>query len=102
MSRMSLGVGVSALLATALPAQVPGGAVPAWWPGAAGDLAFETSAFLLATAYTKADRVADEMAPDGAYGPLSIGWEQGTKDRWLIEEQRYAIDVVIAGLNYYH
>ena len=38
------------------------------------------------------------MAADGAYGPLNTGWEQGAKDRWLIEEQRSAIDAVIAGV----
>ncbi len=41
------------------------------------------------------------MAPTGAYGPLNIGWERGTKDHWLIEEQRYAIDAVIAGISYH-
>ena len=70
--------------------------VPAWRPGPAGDLAFQTSAFLRRTAYAKPDRIADQMGPDGVWGPLNTGWEQGIKDHWLIEEQRYAIDVVIA------
>lgn len=84
--------------ATPAVAQAPMSAVPSWQPGARGDLRFETSAFLRRTAYAKPDRVADQMAPSGAYGPLNTGWEQGTKDHWLIEEQRYAIDAVIAGL----
>ncbi len=74
---------------------------PSWRPGIGGDLAFETSGFLRATAYAKPDKVADQAAPDGAYGPLNQGWEQGTKDHWLIEEQRYAIDAVIAGVAYH-
>ena len=45
--------------------------------------------------------MADQAAPDGAYGPLNQAWEQGTKDHWLIEEQRYAIDAVIAGVAYH-
>ncbi len=75
--------------------------LPQWRPGPQGDLAFETSAFLRRTAYAKPGKVADQMAPDGAYGPLNTGWEQGTKDHWLIEEQRYAIDAVVAGLSYH-
>ena len=63
--------------------------MPAWRPGVAGDLAFATSAFLRNTAYSKPDKVADEAAPDGAYGPLNMGWEQRRKDHWLIEEQRH-------------
>ena len=74
---------------------------PTWRPGMAGDLAFETSGFLRSTAYAKPDKAADQVAPDGAYGPLNQGWEQGTKDHWLIEEQRYAIDAVIAGIAYH-
>ena len=75
--------------------------VPPWRPGVFGDLAFETSAFLRQTAYSKPDKVADQVAPSGAYGPLNIGWERGTSKRWLIEEQRYAIDAVIAGISHH-
>lgn len=89
---------VAAVSSVSALAQAPGDAMPPWRSGASGDLRFETSAFLRRTAYAKPDHVADQMAPDGAYGPLNTGWKQGTKDRWLIEEQRYAIDAVIAGL----
>ena len=93
---------LTAAASTFAAAQSPsGGSIPQWRPGARGDLAFETSGFLRQTAYTKPDKAADQMAPDGAYGPLNTGWEQGTKDHWLIEEQRYAIDAVIAGLSYH-
>ncbi len=75
--------------------------IPRWVPGVRGDLAFETSAFLRSTAYAQPDKAAREMAPDGAYGPLNIGWERGMKDHWLIEEQRYAFDAIVVGLSYH-
>ncbi|MGI4732287.1 MAG: hypothetical protein ACRYFW_11130 [Janthinobacterium lividum] len=75
--------------------------LPAWQLGVAGDLAFETNAFLQETAYARPDRVADQMVPDGAYGPLNTGWDRGRQDHWLIEEQRYAIDAVIAGIGHH-
>ena len=75
--------------------------LPAWHAGARGDLAFLTSPFLRATAYSHPDRIAPDMAPSGAYGPLNAGWERGAKDHWLIEEQRYAVDAVIAGIAYH-
>ncbi len=97
---------VAAALAAVLPSvsfaqAAPAEPLPAWHAGARGDLAFVTSAFLRHAAYAKPDKVADQMAPSGAYGPLNTGWEQGNKDRWLIEEQRYAIDAVIAGIGYH-
>ncbi len=97
---------MAAAFAAALPASVlaqllPNDPLPAWHVGIGGDLAFVTSPFLRHTAYAKPDRVADERAPSGAYGPLNTGWEQGSKDHWLIEEQRYAIDAVIAGIGYH-
>ncbi len=106
MIKFSVRAAVAAFTAAALPAIVVAQPfarepLPAWHPGSRGDLAFVTSAFLRQTAYSKPDKVADQMAPDGAYGPLNAGWEQGTKDRWLIEEQRYAIDAVIAGVSYH-
>ncbi|WP_217430805.1 hypothetical protein [Sphingomonas bacterium] len=79
----------------------PGTALPLWHAGIAGDLAFETSAFLQGMAYAHPERAADQQAPDGAYGPLNRAWEAGRGDRWLIEEQRYAIDAVIAGIGHH-
>ncbi len=90
-----------ALLPGAASAQPRSDVIPQWAAGPRGDLAFEASAFLRRTAYSKPDTTADQLAPDGAYGPLNRGWEQGTKDHWLIEEQRYAIDAVIAGISYH-
>ena len=79
-------------------ARTPDAQLPAWRPGPGGDLAFETSTFLQHSAYAKPDKVSDQSAPDGAYGPLNVGWEQRTRDHWLIEEQRYGIDAVITGI----
>ncbi len=87
------------MIAVAQPLAVD--ALPQWRPGVRGDLAFQSSAFLRSTAYAKPDKTADQVAPDGAYGPLNQGWEQGTKDHWLIEEQRNAVDAVIAGISYH-
>ncbi|WP_375382945.1 hypothetical protein [uncultured Sphingomonas sp.] len=94
---------VACLLLTpmATSAVTPVDALPAWRPGIAGDLAFEGSPFLRHTAYKTPDKTADQVAASGAYGPLNIGWERRQKDRWLIEEQRYAIDAVIAGISYH-
>ena len=72
--------------------------LPPWRPGARGDLAFYTSAFLATTAYRKPATAADQFAPDGAYGPLNQAWDSTHQGRWLIEEQRYASDAIIAGL----
>ncbi len=95
---MAFAVAVPPLTAAQSPAE---SVTPQWRPGPRGDLAFETSQFLRQTAYAKPNKVADQIASDGAYGPLNTGWEHGTKDHWLIEEQRYAIDAVIAGLSYH-
>ena len=73
---------------------------PAWHPGPRGDLAFETSDFLRATAYSKPDKTADELDADGAYGPLNKTWNATHQGRWLIEEQRYGFDAIVAGIAY--
>ena len=101
MSRLGRAVAVIIFATPAVAAGAGPPAIPAWTPGARGDLAFATSAFLQRTAYAKPDKAADQAAPDGAYGPLNAGWEQGVKDHWLIEEQRYAIDAVIAGIGHH-
>ncbi len=100
---MTFRISLAALVLAAVPTLAAAQSFPpspAWRPGMAGELAFESSGFLRSTAYAKPAKAADQVAPDGAYGPLNQGWEQGTKDHWLIEEQRYAIDAVIAGIAY--
>ena len=72
--------------------------LPVWHPGPRGDLSFYTSRFLATTAYRKPDTTADELAADGAYGPLNKAWDSTHQGHWLIEEQRYASDAIIAGL----
>ena len=89
------------LLTSAAAPPSPGAALPPWRPGITGDLAFETSAFLQGTAYVHPEKSADQLAPDGAYGPLNRAWEAGEADHWLIEEQRYAVDAVIAGIGHH-
>ena len=76
------------------------GSLDRWLPGTPGDLAFQTSGFVRVNAYPRPDRVGVHAAPDGAYG-LNVRWDQGTEDHWLIEEQRYAIDAIVAGLAYH-
>ena len=84
--------------AAPVPAATP---LAAWRAGVTGDLAFEASGFLRSTAYAKPDHTADQLAPDGAYGPLNSAWDRDHQGRWLIEEQRYAIDAIVAGISYH-
>ncbi len=72
-----------------------------WQPGHRGDLAFEASAFLRGTAYRKPDKAADEFDADGAYGSLNRAWNATHQGRWLIEEQRYGFDAIVAGVSYH-
>ena len=57
------------MIAAAQPLAVD--ALPQWRLGVRSDLAFQTSAFLRSTAYSKPDKTADQAAADGAYGPLN-------------------------------
>ncbi len=75
-------------------------ALPPWRPGPHGDLAFETSEFLRQTSYRKPDKAADQFDADGAYGPLNKAWDATHQGRWLIEEQRYGFDAIVAGISY--
>ena len=70
-----------------------------WQPGRRGDLAFEGSAFLRDTAYSKPDKTADDFDAEGAYGPLNKTWNATHQGRWLIEEQRYGFDAIVAGVS---
>ena len=74
--------------------------VPVWKPGPRGDLAFETSDFLRATSFNRPNRAADQHDVDGAYGPLNKAWNSSRKGQWMIEEQRYGFEAVVAGLSY--
>ena len=86
------------LVPTSAATLQPNLSLPAWRPGPRGDLAFYTSPFLATTAYRKPDSTASDFAADGAYGPLNRAWDATHSGRWLIEEQRYASDAIMAGL----
>ncbi len=86
------------LTVTAQSTATPDTTLPTWRPGPRGDLAFETSPFLAQTAYRKPESTLEQMNPDGAHGPLNQGWDNTHQGIWLIEEQRYGSDSVIAGL----
>jgi hypothetical protein len=96
-SRCLVGTLLLALLPAARATAAP---LEAWQTGPAGDLSFQTSAFMRTNAYPRPNRVGIHAAPDGAYG-LNIAWEQGQADHWLIEEQRFAFDAIVAGLAYH-
>lgn len=64
----------------------------------ADDLRFETSDFMKRTAYHEPDRIAANVAADGALGTVNIAWDQTHSGVWYIEEQRYGMDAVIAGI----
>ncbi len=96
--RYRLAIPLAVLLVSALRVFAQNTALPTWHPGVRGDLAFYTSPFLATTAYRKPDAAANQFAADGAYGPLNRAWDSTHQGRWLIEEQRYASDAIIAGL----
>ena len=62
------------------------------------DLKFETSDFMRRTAYRDPDRIAADIAQDGALGKVNIAWDTVHVGVWYIEEQRYGMDAVIAGI----
>jgi hypothetical protein len=64
----------------------------------ADDLKFETSDFMKNNAYRDPDKIAADIAPDGALGNVNIAWDQTHFGVWYIEEQRYGMDAVIAGV----
>ena len=87
----------TALNAATVDADFP----PRWQPGPRGDLAFEGSEFLRQTSYRKPDEVADPCDTDGAHGPLNMAWNATHQGHWLIEEQRYGFDAIVAGISYH-
>lgn len=64
----------------------------------ADDLKFETSDFMRKAAYHSPDQIAADIAPDGALGKVNIAWDQTHAGVWYIEEQRYGMDAIIAGI----
>ena len=90
-----------AIASAAGASAVEGGSLPHWQPGPHGDLAFEGSEFLRQTSYRKPDKTADQFDADGAYGPLNRAWSATHQGRWLIEEQRYGFDAIVAGISYH-
>jgi hypothetical protein len=85
------------MTAIALAASLAGAATPPK-PGVAADLAFETSQFLLSTAYRSPDRVALDISDSGACTPVNRQWDKTHEGPWYIEQQRYAFDAVAVGL----
>ena len=47
------------------------------------------------------DEVAHQSDADGAYSPLNIAWNATHQGHWLIEEQRYGFDAIVAGISYH-
>jgi hypothetical protein len=86
------------LAATLLAYCIPFAQAEDWPSGAAGDLAFETSAFMKDSAYRKPDRASSDFADSGAYGTVNRAWDKSRSGEWFIEEQRYGFDAVGAGL----
>jgi hypothetical protein len=66
--------------------------------GTIRDLAFETSNFMLSSAYRDVSHLYPDSAPDGAYGPVNRAWDARHKGEWYIEEQRFGADVVAGGI----
>ena len=54
-------------------------------------------AFLAPVLYSTPNRMASQIAPDGAIA-VNASWESGQSSTWDIEEQRYGADFVQAGL----
>jgi len=66
--------------------------------GAIRDLAFETSAFMLSSAYRDVASLYLDSAPGGAYGPVNRAWDATHKGKWYIEEQRPGSDLISGGI----
>src|ERR1700722_6748221 len=87
---------LAAIFAPASPALAPPlGSAP---EGAVRDLAFETSDFMLSSAYRDVPHLYTDSAPDGAYGPVNRAWDARHRGKWYIEEQRFGADVVAGGI----
>ncbi|MFI5350488.1 MAG: hypothetical protein ACHQ2Z_13150 [Elusimicrobiota bacterium] len=66
--------------------------------GPKSDLAFETSPFMRATAYSHPETLSNDAAASGAYGPYNRDFDAGKNGEWFIESQRFGFDAVGAGL----
>jgi len=66
--------------------------------GAIKDLAFETSSFMLNTAYRDVPSLYPDSAPDGAYGAVNRAWDATHTGKWYIEEQRPGADLIAGGV----
>lgn len=66
--------------------------------GPRGDLKFETSEFIKSTADSHPDSLSEDAAKSGAYGPFNRAFDNGKSKEWYIESQRFAFDVIGAGL----
>jgi len=73
--------------------------VPQWQPGAKGDLAVETSAFIHDASYPNPERILKIMSEDGAYSSVNQAWDKTHTGSWRISEQKYAFDAIVAGLD---
>lgn len=62
------------------------------------DYRFETSSFMKATLYRRPDRLAADIAPDGAEGRVNTAWDQTHTGKWFIEEQRHGSEAVVGGI----
>ena len=63
------------------------------------ELQIEKSDFMRQTAYEHPDKVADDISPSGAEGPVNMAWDQTHSGIWYIEEQRYGSEAVSGGIS---
>jgi hypothetical protein len=66
--------------------------------GAIKDLAFETSSFMLNSAYRDVPSLYTDSAPSGAYGLVNRTWDARHTGKWYIEEQRPGADLIAGGI----
>jgi hypothetical protein len=62
------------------------------------DYTFETCDFMKRTAHRNPKKVADDVSPSGACGPVNRAFDQTGQGPWYIEEQRYGELAIAAGL----
>jgi hypothetical protein len=63
------------------------------------ELKIEASDFMKRTAYAHPDKIAGDISPSGAKGPVNRAWEQTHSGKWYIEEQRDGAEAVSAGIS---
>src|ERR1700721_3590146 len=75
---------LAAIFAPASPAlDPPLGSAP---EGGVRGRAFETSDFMLSSAYRDVPHLYTDSAPDGAYGPVNRAWDARHKGEWYTAE----------------